>query len=317
LTAVFDKEDSGNYEFPVIRVSKVGSDGTRAGTAFTVTFSGVPRQIIVAEYDDNRGEFVYRHADRGYFALGMSVAMNEMVLTPVTGLVSSISFQGAAAKISWSVVTESGVKKYLLEKLGSDGLWHTVADLDPDGSKNYSLDDLEYVAGDEYRITTVDVNGLRQSFAIGSEANRNMFITLDSGWNLISVPLEQADLSVLNELTVGCYWRWDGDSYQALEGAPEALEGVWVYSLVDGFSVKITGVETGKDDLFLQSGWNLKGPRENMYFDNQDLTVFCWTKQSQYTLISEAINQIVSGSAYWIFNPGGDRVIPLQEIPLD
>ena len=312
-----EAENPPSPSTPVITPTKIGSEGTRAGDSFTVTFSGVPRLIENYVYSSELNEGRYFYSNSGYFALGMSVSLNDMILTPVTGLVSDIAVEGSLATVSWSVVTESGVKQYLLEKLGADGKWVTVSSLNSNGSLSYTLQDVNHLLGDEYRITTIDVNGLRQAFAIGSSAQNTAFVTLNTGWNLISVPLNDVDLSVMKDLTVGKYWKWDGQSYQELVGSPQALEGIWVHSLVNNFPVKVTGFETDQDYIDLTSGWNLKGPQENMYFDDQAITVYAWTNENEYVRVSEAVNQIVSGHGYWIFNPDDDKTIPLQETPID
>ncbi|MCK5834622.1 MAG: laminin G domain-containing protein, partial [Lentisphaeria bacterium] len=319
LNALFPVQDplEPHYTKAQITVSKIGSEGTRAGTAFTVKFSGIPRDIRYSSFDRNLNVKAWNHHHAGYYALGMSVSINDMVLTPVTGLVSDIVVVDGVATVSWSVVTESNVKQYLLEKRGKDGKWHTVSVVNSDGSLNYSLQDPDHAPGDEYRITTIDVNGMRQAFPIGSDALSTAYVTLNTGWNLISFPLNNVDLSDMRDLTVGKYWNWDGSSYQELNDTPKAMEGVWVYSLVNNFPVKVTGVETDQDYLDLTTGWNLKGPRENTYFDDKAITVYTWSNQNQYVKISEAINQITSGHGYWIFNPDLGKQIPLHDLPLN
>ena len=129
-------------------------------------------------------------------------------------------------------------------------------------------------------------------------------------------------MSGFKNLTDGTFWDWDGQSYQALSEDPKALQGFWVFSLVKNFPVKVTGSKTKQTELELATGWNLKGPSENTYFDDSSITVYSWAKaysgstEKSYVMVSEAVNQILEGHGYWIFNLGPDKTVPLEERPL-
>ncbi len=258
---------------------------------YNIRFKNVPARIV-------RSGTAYNGS---YFALGSSIPLDQFALTPAVGLESELAVTEDGMEIRWTVDSEQGVVKYIVQRRNLDGTWTDVMVVMADGSSEYLVLDADYVPGAEYRIMVQDVYGSNQAFIAGKD-QRTYFVTLEKGWNLLSLPCVEANVSQLDKFVTGGYWAWDGESYNQIDSAPEALKGFWVYNDTDARRiVEVTGTPLNDTSVALNAGWNLYGPAENCKVPSTVEIVYGW-ENSTYDQIVKELQVMMTTRGYWIFN---------------
>lgn len=256
---------------------------------YKIRFLGVPAEVV-------RGGRGY---NANYFALGSSLSLDDFVLTTAIGLESEIKATEDGAEISWTVESEKGVLKYTIQRRDANGNWITVAVVMADGTMSYTVSDSDYVDGAEYRIIASDRYGTTQAFSANGSSE---FITLNKGWNLVSLPCADADVSELLTATSSGLWTWNGLSYVQLDSTPDALDAFWVYSEAENdVIVEVRGTALTHSSVQLKPGWNLCGPAENCEVPAAVEVVYGW-QFSAYDEILKVDDEMVKTRGYWIFS---------------
>ena len=260
--------------------TRVQADGTIAvadlNLIHTFADNDSSAQLLIDIYTDND--------TNGYGIDNVHFFGTVGVPTPAYG----VEVAKVGDDLSWSVDHEDGVVSYQVQK-NISGNWTTVTTVAATGEANASY---KVTVGEgEFRVVAVDASGFSQPFAV--EAT-DAFIALKQGWNLISVPFDNADLSELESTTK---WGWDGAKYIEVTEA-KALQGLWVYTDIAS-EITISGDVAISATATLNSGWNLVGPAENCAAPARH-TVFSWDKTYQKVL--EGDNALIQGRGYWIFS---------------
>lgn len=188
--------------------------------------------------------------------------------------------------LRWTVEVEENVAMYRIERK-VNGIWSLYETVNADGSTHYQL---TVELPGQYRLVVVDIDGYEQTFNPIDGNIITVTTELKEGWNLLALPVENADLSDLSNV-----WLWNGSNYQL--GIPKPLEGFWVYTK-KATQINITG-EIIKDPVInLNSGWNLVGPSDNTKV-LEDLTVY--TYDITYNKIITDHEMLIQGRGYWVF----------------
>ena len=193
-------------------------------------------------------------------------------------------------ELSWSVDYEDGVVSYKVQQ-NVDGVWTTVTNIAAKGEVD-SVYSLTVDGSADYRIVAVDASGFQQIFAPATANSVNVFVSINAGWNLISVPCEGTDLSSFETL-----WGWDGTQYVTVEN-PAPMQGLWVYS-AESSEINLTGTKVASGEVILKEGWNLFGPAENCIAP-AGLQIFSWDQNYQDLL--EGSDALVQGRGYWFYS---------------
>jgi len=184
---------------------------------------------------------------------------------------------------------------------------------------------------------TIDIGPYEYQGKKISTNTNDINITVSTGWNLISIPSEITDLSIIDADII---WKWDNvnKNWEAYskdvnllnkiksQNIPvisklNTLDGVWVY---ESTSKTLTLKNSGTQDLNLSKlskGWNLIGtitPIDNLSIFNNAKIIWIydnsnksWSAYSSNTETMNAINNagintitsIPANSGIWVFMP--------------
>ncbi|OGV73565.1 MAG: hypothetical protein A3K19_27845 [Lentisphaerae bacterium RIFOXYB12_FULL_65_16] len=132
-------------------------------------------------------------------------------------------------------------------------------------------------------------------------------LTLNSGWNLVSIPCMTTATAaqLLTAIGDGAPWAWDGDKMVPVDAAaplnPEAA--YWVKSLAGGVSQAFSGI-TADGVVALAAGWNLVSvPGACAYPDDPAIVGCIWRwapTQQGYCRVANN-EQFQPGCGYWIY----------------
>ncbi|OGV67018.1 MAG: hypothetical protein A3K19_29630 [Lentisphaerae bacterium RIFOXYB12_FULL_65_16] len=150
-------------------------------------------------------------------------------------------------------------------------LWDATA------AQEYSSDRLrltvverQNAGGNPYWSTNFDA--YRVDIAVNDEGTTWVVLTLEPGWNLLSLPFDtspgKGPRTVLTSssgvaLYTGGVWVWDNQAggFDVLRDRFAAQQGFWVLSAATGpVQTTAIGGEVRDEGLALQPGWNLVGP---------------------------------------------------------
>ncbi len=259
------------------------SDGADKGSGGSV---GLLSNVVAGSYTiDGRHDLVSGSISTTNVNLvGFSKLSKAVVVTPALGL----EITREAGVLLWRVGEEVGVAKYVVSRL-VDGEWVDVDVVVADGSDEYSI---EVPESAEYRIIVVDTDGSNQVFGLTADGNESIGIELNEGWNLISIPYENADLSEFH----GQFWGWNGVAYEVVP-EPQPKQGVWFYSK----RKKVVGVSGKKPTCCItaiNAGWSLVGPVTNNAI-LEVVDIYTWGER--YVQIAEESNGLIVGRGYWLF----------------
>jgi hypothetical protein len=194
--------------------------------------------------------------------------------------------------VSWTVEDELNVAYYEL-----------ILDGKVFGDRVYAGENYKVQLPEKYNelvIKVVDYSGLEQLF---SPSLDSQFISIEKGWNLLSLPLSDASIKTLKELTDGPFWIWRDGRY-IMTDSLSVQQGFWLYAR-EKRSVNIVGhLADGKVNL--EAGWNMTGPAENCKRP-EGMTVYGYSKTYQKVLDIE--HGMISGQGYWIFSEQPKAVI--------
>ncbi|OGV65722.1 MAG: hypothetical protein A3K19_25865 [Lentisphaerae bacterium RIFOXYB12_FULL_65_16] len=120
------------------------------------------------------------------------------------------------------------------------------------------------------RSVVLGVALILMTAVLPSHAAETFNLTLQPGWNLVSVPIVPADntiVGVFKGANMGPVWGWDAPThvFQKAE-IIEPGQGYWVYAPASGRdgdgreSVPVSGTAVRGADRDLVAGWNLLGP---------------------------------------------------------
>ena len=226
----------------------------------------------------------------GFYTLGM-----QRATTPAIGLEFTKQTVDGKLNLTWTAEEGIGVAKYAIEKKTENG-WKTVYVTDDINGDNYSFVDENGDMSSEYRLITYDSYGTKSTTSVDSPQTK-IYLTLNKGWNLLSLPIKGADMSKLHNKS-GTIWGWNGTNYVKVE-LPEPFNGFWVYSEIEE-TVLVTGQYPDDTDWTknLNTGWNLRGPYSNQRKPNYIDEAFSWT--DSYNNVLED-NILMRGVGYWLF----------------
>ncbi|MGL4853791.1 MAG: LamG domain-containing protein, partial [Lentisphaeria bacterium] len=274
---------------PVVRDSNNRDD-------YTIRFINVPAWVVDGGV----------HYSTGVFTLGTSIPLDDVILTPALGLESNVTINGdGTALISWSVSEEAGVREYIIERQNSDGTWSQIAVLVPNGKSIYEFLDENYQDGNLYRIVVIDIYGSKQVFAANSD-EQTWYITVNEGWNLLSLPCVNVDVKELVKVADGYFWQWNTitNSYDLIDSAPEGLKGFWIFNDGKERIIEISGktLKSSQRVVTMERGWNIYGPAENCYIPENIDSVYSWNTDESYQQILSDKKILMATRAYWFFN---------------
>ena len=219
----------------------------------------------------------------GYYGVGSS----SNILTPAYGVATNLD----NGVLNWTVDYEDGVVSYKVEKK-IDGIWETMTAVAATGEAGAEYRITVGEGEGEFRITAVDASGYSQSFSVDTPT---AYINLTQGWNLISIPFDNADNRALTETASGTIWSWNGNTYVEVTD-PSALQGLWIYSS-DIAEVEVSGTEPVSAEVTLSKGWNLYGPAVNCAAPD-GITTYSWNNTYQQILDNGGL---IQGQAYWFY----------------
>ncbi len=207
-------------------------------------------------------------------------------LTPVVGIEVSQTDE----LLTWTIQDEVNVKEYRVVDAVTGEILQVVT---ADGSSVYQV---VLPEGVEAKLVVVDNSGFTQTFYPNNGSTVTVEYTLIKGWNLITVPGYNTNLSPLNSATTGDFWIWNGEAYEVAT-QPEITQGFWVYA-DDNKTVRLSAEKSTKE-ISLQTGWNLVGPTKNCYAPEEASIVYAWNEIYEQILDS---NILVQGVGYWMFS---------------
>ena len=121
-------------------------------------------------------------------------------------------------------------------------------------------------------------------------------ISLKEGWNMISLPFDDHNLSELVSLTAGELWIWTGTNYEPVDDVNKQ-QGFWVYChSVD--EVTLTSALSGTGMVTLFSGWNLVGPLQTCPAPG-NAVIYHWDEFYEYL---DENGTLEAGKGYWFFS---------------
>ena len=145
-------------------------------------------------------------------------------------------------------------------------------------------------------------------------------ITLNPGWNLVSVPVNLADFSMEtlfagNSEQMSLFddriWNWDGITYQSASQLHPG-KGYWIKSPVETFMETNGSIPDPLTESY-EKGWQLVGVKgENAFQLNDSIdirgTIWGWDSENQeYYMIDspglppERQNKLLPGHGYWMY----------------
>ncbi len=146
-------------------------------------------------------------------------------------------------------------------------------------------------------------------------------ITFEPGWNLISPPFDDFDISDFIGLhpEVCSVFAYENQSYRLCQKADDGSmilktgEAYWVFSL-ERCGVVVRNDGAGEYNPTLLKGWNLIGPPASISFHNfsalfDEYIISCWGWNSMESLY-ERVNFMELGKGYWIQASEDTELIP-------
>jgi hypothetical protein len=238
-------------------------------------------------------------ADRDLTAgVAFTVRGEQTTLPPAAGFRSRTLATQQGVLVEWVVQFQDGVTAYEVQRL-DDAVWVTVGVLAPTPDMSYSLVDPDGVDVGLYRIVAVTVSGFRQVHQITTPGRLDLTLVLEPGWNLLSLPYDNADLSALDQALAPGYWVWDQDRYR-LVATPAATQGFWAYAPAAA-QVQLSGVPRLDSVIELRSGWNLVGPLAGCGVPDGPEAVFAW--KALYRSVRGSDDQRLSPTlGYWFYS---------------
>ena len=198
--------------------------------------------------------------------------------------------------LAWRVGEEISVKHYLV-RYELNGIVEEQVILAED-KVNYMVKVPEGAV--EVKLIIVDHSGHYDERLPADGKTEVSNYTLYKGWNLISLPSDNNDLSDLHRKANGPIWGWNGSSYEVVDSS-EATDAMWVYLDKDATATVIGD----KSDavMVLEMGWNMVGPTKDCYIPAGVDAAFTW--HSVYTQLAED-GQLFHKVGYWIFYTGSE-----------
>jgi hypothetical protein len=208
--------------------------------------------------------------------------------------------QDTTAALTWNQGAPQAKQLYLIQ-VGADGV---------------SVPNGVSVAMHEIGSATVPANGtcyFTISFGVATFEMR-----LQTGWNLVSVPVQPLDAStaaVFAGATVGQPWRWSGSEYRVADRI-QPLVGYWVVHQGEPVTVVIRGTPVFGTAATVNQGWNLVGPLADIDIPASNaakVDSIYWYADGSYRLAKpyEAgktpaqnaadRNGLVRGFGYWLY----------------
>lgn len=129
-------------------------------------------------------------------------------------------------------------------------------------------------------------------------------LTLEPGWNLLSVPLKYPNLEPLKALVGGPLWGWRDQHYQLLSDLAK-LEGFWVFSEAQtAMNVRIEGFAIEEPTPRTINKWGLVGFAQAQLVDETNLSdcMYGWD-ESAYFNVETQQQQVHPGRGYWLYKP--------------
>lgn len=208
------------------------------------------------------------------------------VNSPVLGL--QIDLNGSV--LTWSAEQEVGVASYEVQQL-IGGVW-TTAEVLSAGAEHYeTLINPAYAV----RLVVVDYSGFKQTFLPDLAGKAHHSYVLNAGWNLLSMPFADADLTNLRAVVDGEPMVWNGRSYEVIAELKPGM-AFFIYASASA-EATISGTRTVVP-LILGKGWNLVGVTENQLVP--EVVEIIYTLDSSYQEIA-ADHHLIEGVGYWIF----------------
>lgn len=296
----FDQLDTTTATFDASSQINVVLNATGSTTDFSNAFWDLDQQWVIVTTDnpitqlpalgtvsvDSQGAAM----SGGYFELAINGNQLELhwigTATPAIGL--AVTLDGEV--LSWQADQEIGVKNYQVQQW-IDGVWVTVETLEA-GHLVY-----EAVINPAYdvRLLVEDANGFTQSFSPVNAGLAELSYELTVGWNLISIPFNDADLSEVSAAIEGAPMVWNGQNYE-VAGDITAGTALFVY-VADAAQATVRGT-VADETLTLVSGWNLCGVTQNTLVPEEAEVVYTLDETYQ-SLLDQAV--LIEGVGYWIY----------------
>ncbi len=238
-------------------------------------------------FDNTAGNSVVElvHQD-GYAAASADTvtwARSTDIVTPAIG----IELVQTGNMLSWTVESEVGIKEYRIVDVATGEVLEVIV-ATGEGGYSVKIDD----AG-EMKLVVVDNSGFAQTFLPSDDDTVKVVYHLQSGWNLVAMPGDKADVAAFESPL----WGWNGSAYEFVE-APAVGNAVWVHSDVE--RQVVVSAQRAKAELSLQPGWNMVGPTENVKVPAEAEAVFGWSETYQNIATEDGV--LLQGVGYWIFS---------------
>lgn len=270
---------TAGYQYQVDEVATFDSPSLMNGTSNS-------NGVFLSDMASGDYHFRFRAInDNGTIITDWSLAGTATV-TPVLGL--TITLDGST--LSWQAEAEIGVSHYKVQQF-IDGQWVTIEELTAGAQSYESMINPAF----DVRLLVIDQSGFTQSFLPDLAGKARVSYTLKTGWNLLGLPLDDADMSGLEAAIDGQPMVWNGVAYE-VSNELQAGDAFFVYASAPA-EVVVTGTKTVKA-IELVKGWNLVGVTENQEAP-VDAAIIYTLNEAYETVVEQAI--LLEGVGYWIY----------------
>ena len=179
--------------------------------------------------------------------------------------------------------------------------------LSEDGSFEY-VPDANFDGTDSFTYEVTDGNGAADQAIVTLEVNGTRMLSLESGWNLVSIPYQMEDQtfgSLLPSCTSGFFFDSDSGTNQPISDGDPLPVGKGFWARCPSGTVEVAGQRAASQTVSVAAGWNLIGPRsdsvgvESISSDPSGITVssvYSFSHSGGYTPVST----LAPGSGHWI-----------------
>lgn len=221
-------------------------------------------------------------------------------LPPAPGNIEmALTYLEKATRITIEVDAAS-IGSQLVIRQFKDGYWQVVHSFTATVAETKTIEIPEALVGSEFRLDITTLNGQFQTI-YPSLSDTLVHLNLVPGWNMLSLPMDQPDLTHLETIAVGL-WSWDRSEYTPLPDL-EAGQGFWVQSAGLAVDVPVRGQLAQNFTLTLKPGWNLVGGvgLNGTQLPVGHYTIYSWDAQNRRYVEEVERTTLEQFKAYWVY----------------
>ncbi len=294
--------NKGTVTLSDIVATKITEGQTLGDALLSGVAEGVALTNVPGTWSFTDPSIVPTVADSGVTTFEITFTSDDLVnYDPVTALVT-LEVESVTPVIGLNIdLSDSTLSFTVEEEIDVD--YYEIYDFDTNemigklmaGEGDYQLE----LPADVYQVIVkvVDKRGSSQNFFSDNNQTITTQYELQQGWNLISIPGDNGDVSELNALSTSGLWIWKDGMY-TVTNKINAGEAFWV-NVEQERTITISSEKSTKV-LKLQTGWNLVGVVSNQRVPEEAMIVYSW--KNIYTAIANEDDVLLQGVGYWIFS---------------